>query len=104
MSRAESLYRHAGPGGRRRRLGKADISLNDATNMLCTGLELSGVNITAGHIIGPGSSVIADIDVPDDHDSDDCDDLTDDQLDAIKANPGAYRVHIAATTGDRGER
>ena len=81
--------------------GKAEISLNDATNMLCTDLELSsGVNMTAGHIIGPGDSVIADIDVPDDNDSDDCDNITDAQLDAIKANPGAYRVHIAATNGD----
>ena len=80
--------------------GKAEISLNDATNMLCTDLELSGVNMTAGHIIGPNNSVIADIDVPDDNDSDDCDNITDAQLDAIKANPGAYKVHIAATSGD----
>jgi hypothetical protein len=80
--------------------GKAEISLNDATNMLCTDLELSGVNMTAGHIMGPGNTVIADIDVPDDNDSDDCDNITDAQLDAIKANPGNYRVHIAATTGD----
>jgi hypothetical protein len=80
--------------------GKAEISLNDATNMLCTDLELSGVTMTAGHIIGPGDSVIADIDVPDDNDSDDCDNITDAQLDAIKANPGNFRVHIAATTGD----
>lgn len=80
--------------------GKAEISLNDATNMLCTDLEISGVNMTAGHIIGPGNAVIADIDVPDDNDSDDCDNITDDQLDAIKANPGAFKVHIAATTGD----
>jgi hypothetical protein len=80
--------------------GKADISLNDATNMLCTDLELSGVNMTAGHIIGPGSSVIADIDVPDDNDSDDCDNITDARLDGIKADPGVYRVHIAAATGD----
>ena len=80
--------------------GKAEISLNDATNMLCTDLELSGVTMTAGHIIGPGGAVIADIDVPDDNDSDDCDNITDAQLDAIKANPGAFRVHIAATNGD----
>jgi hypothetical protein len=81
--------------------GKAEISLNDATNMLCTDLELSnGVTMTAGHIIGPGNSVVADIDVPDDNDSDDCDNITDAQLDAIKANPGAYRVHIAAGSGD----
>ncbi len=80
--------------------GKAEISLNDATNMLCTDLELSGVTMTAGHIIGPGDAVIADIDVPDDNDSDDCDNITDAQLDAIKANPGDFRVHIAAASGD----
>jgi hypothetical protein len=81
--------------------GKAEISLNDATNMLCTDLELtSGVNMTAGHVMGPGGEVIADIDVPDDNDSDDCDNISDAQLDAIKANPGAFRVHIAATNGD----
>lgn len=80
--------------------GKAEVSLNDATNMLCTDLELSGVSMTAGHIIGPGNSVVADIDTPDDNDSDDCDNISDAELDAIKANPGNYRVHIAATTGD----
>ena len=81
--------------------GKAEISLNDATNMLCTDLELStGVTMTAGHILGPGNSMVADIDVPDDNDSDDCDNISDAVLDSIKANPGAYRVHIAAGTGD----
>ncbi|HEX8224974.1 MAG TPA: CHRD domain-containing protein [Allosphingosinicella sp.] len=80
--------------------GKAEVSLNDATNMLCTDLELTGVTMTAGHIIGPGDTVIADIDVPDDNDSDDCDNITDAQLDAIKANPGNFRVHIAAASGD----
>jgi hypothetical protein len=81
--------------------GKAEISLNDATNMLCTDLELSiGGTMTAGNIVGPGGTVIADIDVPDDNDSDDCDNVTDDQIDAIKANPGNFRVHIGTTTGD----
>jgi len=80
--------------------GKAEISLNDATNMLCTDLELSGVTMTVGHIVGPGNETIADIDVPDDNDSDDCDNITDAQLDAIKANPGAFKVHVGTTTGD----
>jgi hypothetical protein len=80
--------------------GKAEISLNDATNMLCTDLELSGVTMTVGHIVGPDNSLIADIDVPDDNDSDDCDNITDAQLDAIKANPGAFKVHVGTTTGD----
>ena len=56
--------------------------------------------MTVGHIVGPGNSVIADIDVPDDNDSDDCDNITDAQLDAIKANPGAFKVHVGTTTGD----
>ena len=81
--------------------GKAEISLNDTSNMLCTDLELSaGVGMTAGHIVGPGGTVIADIDVPDDNDSDDCDNVSDAAIDGIRENPGAYRVHIAATTGD----
>lgn len=81
--------------------GKAEISLNDTSNMLCTDLELYGtVAMTAGHILGPGNAVIADIDVPDDNDSDDCDNVSDSAIDGIRENPGAYRVHIAATTGD----
>ena len=88
------------PSGGATGRGKAEISLNDATNMLCTDLELSGVTMTVGHIIGPGNSVIADIDVPDDNDSDDCDNITDAQLDAIKANPSAFKVHVGTTTGD----
>ena len=88
------------PTGNATGSGKAEISLNDATNMLCTDLELSGVTMTVGHIVGPGNELIADIDVPDDNDSDDCDNITDAQLDAIKANPGNYKVHVGSTTGD----
>ena len=80
-------------------LGKAEISVDDATNMLCTDLELSNVRMTAGHIMR-GGTVIADIDVPDDNDSDDCDNVTDAIVDNMRANPGAYMVHIDATTGD----
>ena len=59
--------------------GKAEVSLNDATNQLCTDLELSSaVRMTAGNILGPGGAVVADIDVPEaDEDSDDCDNVTD---------------------------
>jgi hypothetical protein len=81
--------------------GKAEISLNDAANMLCTDLELSnGVGMTAGHLVGPGNALIANIDVPDDNDSNDCDNVPDSAIDGIRQNPGAYSVHIAATTGD----
>ncbi|MFL6846735.1 MAG: CHRD domain-containing protein [Allosphingosinicella sp.] len=81
--------------------GKAKISLNDATNTLCTDLELSGVTMTVGHVVGPGDTVIATLDVPKhDNDSKDCDQITDAQLDAIKANPGDYKVHVGTTTGN----
>jgi hypothetical protein len=80
--------------------GKAEISLNDATNTLCTDLELSGVTMTVGHVVGPGDTVVATLDVPKDNDSDDCDAITDAQLDAIKADPAAFKVHVGTTTGD----
>ena len=86
--------------------GKAEISLNDTANMLCTDLELSsGVRMTAGHILGPGNAVVANLEVPtnrgpSDNDSEDCDTVADAHIDGIRSNPGAYRVHIAATTGD----
>ena len=81
--------------------GKVEISLNDTSNMICTDLELNGnVTMTAGHIMGPGNVVVADIDVPDDDDSDDCDNVADVHIDGIRNNPGAYSVHIAAGTGD----
>jgi hypothetical protein len=88
------------PAGGSTGAGKAEISLNDATNTLCTDLELSGVTMTVGHVVGPGGEVVATLDVPKDNDSDDCDAITDAQLDAIKANPGAYKVHVGTTTGN----
>jgi hypothetical protein len=81
--------------------GKVEISLNDATNTLCTDLELSSdVTMTVGHVVGPGGTVVATLDIPKDNDSDDCDQITDAQLDAIKANPGAFKVHVGTTAGD----
>jgi hypothetical protein len=85
--------------------GKAEISLNDATNTLCTDLELSaGVQMTVGHLVGPGGTLIATLEAPGagdaSNDSEDCDAITDAQLDAIKANPSAFKIHIAATNGD----
>jgi hypothetical protein len=81
---------------------KADISLNDATNTLCTDLELgAGVTMTVGHVVSPDGQAIATLEVPKgDNDSKDCDQITDAQLDAIKANPGAFKVHVGTTSGD----
>ena len=89
------------PAGGATGSGKVEISLNDATNMLCTDLELSsGLTMTVGHVVGPGNSVIATLDVPKDADSEDCDNITDAQLDAIKASPGDFKVHVGTSTGD----
>ena len=89
------------PQGGGAAVGKAEISLNDATNTLCTDLELTGVTMTIGHVVSPDGNAIATLDVPKaGNDSDDCDQITDAQLDAIKANPGAFKVHVGTTTGD----
>ena len=89
------------PSGGGATAGKAEISLNDATNTLCTDLELSGVTMTVGHVVSPDGNAIATLDVPKGgNDSEDCDQITDAQLDAIKANPGAFKVHVGTTTGD----
>lgn len=89
------------PNGGGAAAGKADISLNDATNTLCTDLELSGVTMTVGHVVSPDGNAIATLDVPKaGNDSEDCDQISDAQLDAIKANPGAFKVHVGTTTGD----
>lgn len=90
------------PAGGGASAGKAEISLNDATNTLCTDLELAaGVTMTVGHVVSPDGQAIATLDVPKGgNDSEDCDHITDAQLDAIKANPGAFKVHVGTTTGD----
>ena len=90
------------PSGGGASAGKAEISLNDATNTLCTDLELAaGVTMTVGHVVSPEGQAIATLDVPKaGNDSEDCDQITDAQLDAIKANPGAFKVHVGTTTGD----
>ena len=89
------------PSGGGAAVGKAEISLNDATNTLCTDLELSGVTMTVGHVVSPEGAAIATLDIPKaGNDSEDCDQITDAQLDSIKANPGAFKVHVGTTTGD----
>lgn len=81
--------------------GKAEISLNDMDNVICTDLELtSDVAVTAAHLMGGTNTVVTELDRPGDKDSEDCDTLSDGVIDNIRANPGNYRVHVSATTGD----
>lgn len=80
--------------------GKAEVSLNDASNTICTDLELSNVGtVTGAHLMGPGGAVIKNIDRPDDNDSEDCDQTSDAVIDSIRRNPGNYMVHVVADTG-----
>lgn len=81
--------------------GKVEISIDDATNVICTDLELtSDVGMTGGHLLAGNNAVVAELDVPgDDDDSEDCDSVSDGVIDNIIVNPGNYQVHITATTG-----
>ncbi len=81
--------------------GQADVTLNDATNTLCTDIELQGVGtVNAAYLVGPDDSRVKSIDRPDDNNSQDCDDTSDALIDAIKANPSAYSVHVETSTGN----
>ena len=79
--------------------GMARIAINDATNQLCTDLEVRNIgDVTAAHIHrgGPGVAgppVIA-LDRPDDDDSNDCDTVADSLVDEIRANPRGFYVNV----------
>jgi len=79
--------------------GMARISVNDATNRVCTDLEVRMIdNVTAAHIhrgaAGTNGPPVITLDPPDDNDSDDCDDATDALVDEIRANPSAFYVNV----------
>ncbi len=81
--------------------GKADVTLNDATNTLCTDIELLGAGtVNAAYLNGPGGARVKSIDRPDDNNSQDCDDVSDALIDGIKANPSNYSVHVETSTGN----
>ena len=79
--------------------GMARISVNDATNRVCTDLEVRMIdNVTAAHIhrgaAGTNGPPVITLDPPDDNDSDDCDDADDALVDEIRANPSAFYVNV----------
>jgi hypothetical protein len=81
--------------------GRAVIALNDTTNQVCTDLEVSGIGpVTAAHIhSGATGPAYFDIEVENDNDTDDCDVTSDDLLDYMRRNPGAFWVDVH--TSDR---
>ena len=79
--------------------GKAAIAINDATNSVCTDLEVRDIGDVAGahiHRGGPGVAgpPVITLDAPDDNDSDDCDTVDDALVDEIRNNPGGFYVNV----------
>ena len=86
--------------------GKAEVSINDATNQICTDLEVDNNTtrtVTSAHIhLGPTGPVYVYLDSPDDNDSDDCDTVTDALIDHMRSNPRAYYVDVHTADHPRG--
>jgi predicted small secreted protein len=79
--------------------GTANISTDDATNRICTHLEVHNIGaVTAAHIHRGRSGVngppVVTLDAPDDNDSDDCDDVADALLDEIRRSPADFYVNV----------
>jgi CHRD domain-containing protein len=79
--------------------GRARITVNDATNQICTDLEVRDIgDVTAAHIHRGGAGVngppVVTLDAPDDNDSDDCDSKDDALVDEIRHNPGGFYVNV----------
>ncbi|HET9428324.1 MAG TPA: CHRD domain-containing protein [Allosphingosinicella sp.] len=79
--------------------GMARIAINDATNQVCTDLEVRNINaVTAAHIhegrAGVNGPPVITLDAPDDDDSDDCDTVSDALVDRLRRNPSAFYVNV----------
>jgi hypothetical protein len=82
--------------------GMARIAVNDASNRVCTDLEVRMIGtVTAAHIhrgaAGTNGPPVITLDPPDDNDSDDCDTADDALVDEIRANPSAFYVNVHTT-------
>ena len=82
--------------------GMARISVNDATNRVCTDLEVRMIGtVTAAHIhrgvAGTNGPPVIVLDPPDDNDSDDCDTADDALVDEIRRNPAGFYVNVHTT-------
>jgi hypothetical protein len=82
--------------------GTARIAINDATNQVCTDLEVRNIgNVTAAHIhegrAGVNGPPVITLDAPDDDDSDDCDTVSDALVDRMRRMPGDFYVNVHTT-------
>ena len=80
-------------------VGTAHISINDATNQICTHLEVRNISaVTAAHIhqgrAGTNGPPVVTLDPPDDDDSNDCDVVADALLDSIVRDPASFYVNV----------
>ena len=80
-------------------MGTAHIAINDATNQVCTHLEVRNIDaVTAAHIhqgrAGVNGPPVINLDPPDDNDSDDCDTVADALVDQIRRTPGNFYVNV----------
>ena len=88
-----------GGGGDVDGFGKAEIAINDATNSVCTDLEVRDIGeVDGAHIHRGAAGVVGPpvitLDTPDDNDSDDCDTVDDALVDEIRNNPGGFYVNV----------
>lgn len=87
------------PAGDPDGVGTAHISVDDATNRVCTHLEVRNIGpVTAAHIhrgaAGVNGPPVITLDPPDGNSSDDCASVDNELLDAIRRNPSAYYVNV----------
>ncbi len=87
------------PAGDPDGVGTATISTDDATNRICTGLEVRNIGaVTAAHLhrgpAGVNGPPVITLDAPDDDDSNDCDAVEDALLDEIRRNPTNFYVNV----------
>lgn len=80
-------------------VGTASVSTDDATNRICTRLEVRNIGaVTAAHIhrgrAGVNGPPVITLDAPDDNDSNDCDAVQDALLDEIRRSPGDFYVNV----------
>lgn len=79
--------------------GTAHIAINDATNQVCTHLEVRNIGaVTDAHIhegaAGVNGPPVIPLDAPDDEDSDDCETVSDALVDRIRRTPSNFYVNI----------
>ena len=97
--RAQLAVANEPAGGDPDGAGLARIEISGTTNTICTDLEVRMISpATAAHIhrgaAGVNGPPVVTLDVPDDNDSDDCDEVQESLLREIRANPAGFYVNV----------